>query len=81
MLNGKNMPQFTYDDIVFVRPDAPAEFRPGSRAWIIAVIDVRVPGQYEWLPPGQVYMIEFEDGDAIDIVENLLLSESSARSS
>ncbi|WOI54416.1 hypothetical protein [Parvularcula sp. LCG005] len=32
------MPKFTYDDIVKVKDDAPAEFRPGRIAWVIGVM-------------------------------------------
>lgn len=66
------MTKFTYDDIVNVISSAPAELRPGARAWIVGVFEDR-PGKYfESFPPGIVYSIEFEDGSSLEVHESLL---------
>ncbi len=69
------MAKYTYDDIVMVRKDAPLEFRPGDKAWVIAIHEDR-PGNKRWgypdLPEGVVYLVEFEGGDAIGVHESNL---------
>jgi hypothetical protein len=64
--------QFTYNDILVVDDDAPAEFRPGERAWVIGVFVDREKDKFDWLPAGVVYTVEFEDGEAIDMNEDIL---------
>ena len=63
---------FTYDDIVTIRKDAPPKFRPGEKAWIVGVFTDRDRYKFEEFPPGTVYMIEFEGGDAVDVHDSLL---------
>ncbi len=67
------MAKFTYDDIVMIRGGAPAKFRPGARAWVIAVFETREkrPGKYfDAFPNGAVYTIEFEDGFTAEVHED-----------
>jgi hypothetical protein len=66
------MPRFDYDDIVQVSLDASAEFRPGAKAWIVGVFVDRDRNPFDWLPPGTIYTIEYEDGNSIDINESAL---------
>lgn len=59
----------TYNDTVIVKPDAPAGFRPGAKA---AVIGITLPGErrgahFEQFPEGVIYLVEFEDGEALDV--------------
>lgn len=65
-------PKFTYDDIVVVGNTAPKEFRPGEKAWVVGVFSDRSKDKFSWLPPGVVYLVEFEDGEAIDVNEDFL---------
>ena len=60
-------PEFDFDDIVVVDEKAPTEFRPGQKAWVIGVFVDRSVVKFDWLPPGIVYAVEFEDGSATDI--------------
>jgi hypothetical protein len=66
------MIKFTYDDIVEVSPTAKLEARRGERGWVIAVKtqDKRIGSYYEGFPAGVVYLVEFEDGEAIDLHED-----------
>jgi len=64
------MPKFTYDDIVKAKSTANSLARPGQRAWVVAVVADRVNFPLLQFPPGVVYSIEFEDGQAIDIHED-----------
>jgi hypothetical protein len=66
------MPKFTYSDIVKARSTADAKFRPGERAWVIAVLDNRVHNPFVRFPPGVMYTVEFEDGEAVDVHEDYL---------
>lgn len=65
---------FTYDDIVRVNSNAPREMRPGQRAWVIGITtaDERSGDHFDQFPPGTVYLVEFEDGDARDLHETVL---------
>jgi hypothetical protein len=73
------MGKFTYDDIVRVRKDAPERLRFRARAWVIAVFNAHEdrPGAYfDMFPEGTVYMIEYEDGDAVAIHESDLEADN-----
>lgn len=64
--------RFTYNNVVRVSESAPAEMRPGSKAWVVAVLEGKSVPTYRDFGPGAVYTIEFEDGSALDIEERLL---------
>jgi hypothetical protein len=64
------VPKFTYDNILKVRDTAKAAERRGEKAWVVGVIDDRARYPLEKFPPGVVYTVEFEDGEAIDIHED-----------
>lgn len=64
------MPRFTYDDIVRIRETAPTIARRGEKAWIVAVTEDRRRFPLKQFPPGVVYTVEFEGGDAIDVHED-----------
>lgn len=67
------MPRFDYDDRVRVVPGSDGMTRPGALAWVIGVFDQRPAGKhFEQFPPGVVYAIEYEDGEAADIHESHL---------
>lgn len=67
------MGRYTYDDVVRIVSTADEKFRPGATAWIIGVFEQRPPGAYfDQFPPGAVYTIEYENGEAIDIHESYL---------
>ena len=67
---------FTYDDIVRVKADAPAELRPGERAWVVGIAADeerhRRGSHFDQFPVGTVYLVEFEDGDALDIHQSMV---------
>ena len=64
--------KFTYDDTVMVCVNADSKFRPGSKGWVIGVFPDREKDIFDWLPEGVVYTIEFEDGEAIDVNEDII---------
>jgi hypothetical protein len=67
------MAKFDYNDVVRVVSHGDEKFRPGATAWVVAVFEKKPPGQhFASFPDGAVYMIEFEDGEAIDIPEAML---------
>ena len=68
------MATFTYDDIVRISASAPDAARPGERAWVIGIVEEpRQRGTHlDLFPPGTVYLVEFEGGDAVDIHESYL---------
>ena len=65
-------PKFTYNDIVIADKNASKEFRPGEKAWVIGVFSDRAKDKFSWLPDGVIYTVEFEDGEAIDVNEDIL---------
>lgn len=69
---------FTYNDILRVAPDAPAEMHPGQKAWVIGITkqEERRGSHFEKFPAGTVYLVEFEDGAAADIHESMLQSDA-----
>jgi hypothetical protein len=64
------MTKFTYDEIVRIKSSATPNFRAGGRAWIVGVIEDRRHFSLRQFPPGVVYSIEFENGDALDVFED-----------
>lgn len=64
------MAKFTYDDIVKINETCSTSQRRGERAWVIGVLEDRKRFPFVQFPPGVVYTVEFENGDAIDIHEN-----------
>jgi hypothetical protein len=64
------MSKFNYDNIVKVREGAPPESRPGRTAWVVGVFENRLGSAFDAFPEGTIYIVEFEDGTAIDIHES-----------
>jgi hypothetical protein len=65
--------KFEYDDTVQVALAAPAALRPGAQASVIGITEDRRSGShFEQFPPGTVYLVEYEDGVAVDIHESHL---------
>jgi hypothetical protein len=75
------MARFKYDDIVYVKESASADLRPGSIGWVIGVFTDRNKDHFDWLPPGTIYTIEFEDGSCVDINEIDLNADSNQSTS
>jgi hypothetical protein len=69
---------FTYDDVVRVKAGAPTDMRPGARAWVVGITaeHERRGSHFEQFPTGVVYLVEFEDGDTLDIHEGMLQREA-----
>ena len=70
------MAKFDYDDTVQVIANASASLRPGRHASVVGIEEEPRRGSfysfYEQFPPGTVYLIEFEGGDAVSIHESML---------
>lgn len=64
----------TYNDIARVTRTAPETLRPGEKCWVIGVLTpedrARLP--LPNFPPGTVYSVEYEGGQAMDIHEQHL---------
>jgi hypothetical protein len=67
-----DMKKPTYRDVVRVRSNAPAEYRPGSTGSVIGITRNYKKLKYKNFPPGTVYLVEFDNGEAIDIPEIFL---------
>jgi len=61
---------FDYNQVVKVAENSALTARRGHRGWIIAVIEDRKRFPLDQFPPGIIYSIEFEDGQASDVHEN-----------
>lgn len=71
------MSRFTYGDTVRIVMTAPERLRPGAIAWVIGVFEKRPEGKYfDQFPTGEVYSIEYEDGEAVDVHESVLEERS-----
>jgi hypothetical protein len=68
----------THGDAVIVRGDAPIRMNPGAKASVVGVIteSERVGSHFRQFPEGTVYLIEFEDGEAFDIHESMIIALS-----
>lgn len=68
------MLMFTYGDIVLVKTDAPAEMRPGQTASVVGINTEHEMSRspFDQFLPGTVYLVEFADGEALDIHEGML---------
>lgn len=68
------MSLFTFDDTVRVRKTAPLVARRGALASVIMLFEEneRKGAHFDQFPPGVVYSVEFEDGDAEDVHESHL---------
>jgi hypothetical protein len=67
------MKRFTYDDVVQVLSGAPSNFRPGEKAWIVAILEDRERFPLNEFPAGTIYTVEFKDGSAINIHSDYLV--------
>lgn len=63
-----------YDDLVMIRVDAAERFRPGAKGWIIGITppEERRGAHFEQFPEGVVYLVEFEDGEALELHDSWL---------
>ena len=67
--------QYTWGDVVTVKASAPARFRPGSTASVVALTLLETPKLAERLEVAmgtEVFTVEFGDGTAIEIPGDLL---------
>ena len=64
----------TYNDIVYIDAAAPSEMRPGAKAWVVGITaeQERHGSYFKQFPSGIVYLVEFEDGYALDFHEDML---------
>jgi hypothetical protein len=69
------MAQLEYDQIVKIKSTSKLAARRGSRGWIVAILEDRNRYPLEEFPPGIVYSVEFDDGQAIDVHEDDLETE------
>ncbi|HEY5838765.1 MAG TPA: hypothetical protein VIT19_07000 [Pyrinomonadaceae bacterium] len=70
--------EITWGDAVIVRKNAPDEYRPGVRGSVCGVPDVLDgPNRTEAERPilARLYLVEFSDGEAVEIPEEYLLKE------
>jgi hypothetical protein len=65
---------FSYGDMVRVATDAPTEMHPGEKASVVGITpnENKLGSHFEQFPRGTVYLIEFGDGEAIDIHESMI---------
>ena len=76
----QKMHKFDFGDLVRIRSDTPSPLRRGH---ITSVIMVFLP-QDRWgsylsnFPPGVLYSVEYEDGEAVDVHEDFLELAGSA---
>lgn len=70
------MTKYSYNDIVTAKPNASVALRPGERAWVVGVSEQKDrKGEYlTKFPTGTVYLIEFEDGSSVSVVESDLMT-------
>lgn len=59
----------TYDDTVMIKLDAAEPFRPGAKGWVVGITppEERRGTHFEQFPEGVAYLVEFEDGEALDV--------------
>ena len=69
---GRRLPAPTWGDTVLVKASAPASMRPGAIAEVVGIRDVETPEQatqFEAPIGSKVYLIEFSNGDAMELAE------------
>lgn len=65
---------FTYGETVLVKTDAAPELRPGHLASVVGITTERERSgcHFDQFLSGTIYLVEFDDGKAIDVHENQL---------
>ena len=68
------MAPFTYNDTVRVKQAAPARCRPGELASVVGIsLEAERSGAFlKAFPRGILYTIEFEDGNSVQLHEDLV---------
>jgi hypothetical protein len=68
------MNEFTFDDTVRIKRDAPSPLRQGEQASVVMVfLPLDRQGSYfDGFPPGVIYSIEYDDGESVDVHESFL---------
>lgn len=68
------MQKFDYGAVVSPVAGVP-EARLGAKAWVVGITleRERVGSYYKNFEPGNLYTIEFEDGESIDVLESNIL--------
>jgi len=68
------MNKFNFDDLVRIKSDAPGPLRRGHVAsvFMVSLPEDRWGSYTEQFPPGVLYSVEYEDGDAVDVHEDFL---------
>jgi hypothetical protein len=61
-----------YDDTIRIRANAPVGLRRGTLASICGITAPadRHGKHWEQFPPGTIYLVEFEDGEALEVHES-----------
>lgn len=60
------MSEFNLGDEVFVSREAPSEWRPGSKAWVVGLA----------VPDRDFVTIEFEDGSSLELSPTLVSQQT-----
>jgi len=64
---------FDWGELVVVSADAPSEYRPGSKAWVVGMsANNESLGRGRLASLSSVYMVEFEDGSSLEVPGTLL---------
>lgn len=72
-------PQFNWGDSILIKKSAPECYMPGSRGSICGLRTVdssRFAQEFDQLIDSDLYLIEFEDGKAIEIPKSFLIFNS-----
>lgn len=67
---------FNYGDAVVVKQDAPKRYRPGSIGSICGIRIIDSPAiaqQFDQMINSELYLIEFNDGQAVEIPKSFLI--------
>jgi len=75
-LQRREVNRITWGDTVSISPDAPVEFRPGAGGAVVGLPDSGVRGPAPDSETGKhslLYLVEFSDGEAIEVPEAYLV--------
>jgi hypothetical protein len=67
--------EITWGDTVLVSLEAPAEFRPGARGSVSGIRDLKRTPESDSVDSAALYLIEFADGEEIEIPQSFLLKD------
>ena len=69
------MTKFDYDNIVTAIKGSDPKLRPGEKGWVCGIYEIKTCSDEfkNKYCDGNVYLIEFEDGDAVKVHESQLI--------